>query len=128
MFFNSKRSLESICGVEISDDEYDTQEDDEKYFVVKEVLRATKTIAKKKKRSRFDIGTPTKMLQKENKNDKHPDPVKKKSPKIVLKKKGRPAKLKMIFSKESFHAQNVKESLQQRVISKCIWKSTQNDR
>ena len=102
MFFNSKRSLESICGVEISDDEYDTQENDEKYFVVKEVLRATKTIAKKKKRSRFDIGTPTKMLQKENKNDKHPDPVKKKSPKIVLKKKGRPAKLKNDFFERIF--------------------------
>ena len=32
---------------------------------VEEVSRTAKTVAKKKKRSRFDIGTPTKVLQKE---------------------------------------------------------------
>ena len=102
MFFNPTRSLESICGVEISDDEYDPKEDDEKYFIVEEVSRTTKTIAKKKKRSRFDIETPTKIVQKKSKDDtgisiKHPDSVKKKSPKIVLKKRGRPAKFKDNF-------------------------------
>merc|ERR1739842_226733 len=102
MFFNPTRSLESICGVEISDDEYDPKADDEKHFIVEEVSRTTNTVAKKKKRSRFDIGTPTKVLQKKSKDDtailiKHPDSFKKKSPRIVLKKRGRPAKSKDNF-------------------------------
>merc|ERR1719186_1925265 len=97
MIFNSQRSIESICGVEISDDE-DANEANETNFEVeiKPKPKKAKTPAKKKKRSRFAIDTPTKVLEQasnspENKENvfKHPSGFKKKSPKTSSTKKGK---------------------------------------
>ena len=103
MIFNTERSLESICGVEISDDEDGTEEDDEKYFTV-QVKSEHNTPAKKKKRSRFAIGTPTKILEQAKKTQidkenikKHPSGMKKKSPQSNVKKKTHLSKAKENF-------------------------------
>ena len=103
MIFNTESSLQSICGVEISDDEDGTEEDDEKYFTV-QVKSEHNTPAKKKKRSRFAIGTPTKILEQAKKNKvdkenikKHPSGMKKKSPQSNVKKKTHISKAKENF-------------------------------
>ena len=95
MIFSEKRSLESICGVEISDDDNDAKKDDDEYFKV-EVKSKAKTPAKKKKKGRFEIGTPAKVLE-EAKKEKHSVQIKKKSPKLISDKK-----MKSIKSKNNF--------------------------
>ena len=113
MFFNQTRSPESICGVEISDDEYDTKEEDEKYFIVENIPKRNKFQQKKNKRSRFAIGTPTKVLHQSKKDDtalqiKNSNPIKKKSPKIILNKRGRPPKFQKDFFEMIYPCMNCK--------------------
>ena len=103
MIFNSEKSIQSICGVELSDEE-NVVEDNEEYFVTESKPKKAKTPAKKKKRSRFAIDTPTKVLENarqlsEDKENifKHPSGIKKKSPKSSLSKKGKHSKDKENF-------------------------------
>ena len=87
MIFSSNRSIQSICGVEISDDDDVMDATDDRFFEV-EIKPVEKVVAKKKKRSRFAIGTPTKVLEQAliAKQTKPSVTVRKKSPKTSLKK------------------------------------------